>query len=191
MRRALPVPFLDLLFILLLAMLVLMIPKQPIRTSDIEQKAEVLVILEWPDRSATDLDLWMGGPNGETIYFSSKQAGPFSLARDDLGQTNDQYTAPDGTVQTVYLNQEIITIRALVPGKYRFNVHAYSWKEKGPMVATVQLIQLNPFKVLATRHIEFEMGGQELPAFSFSIGGDGQISEVGDDFVSLLRRRIQ
>lgn len=187
MRRALPVPFLDLLFILLLAMLVLMIPKQPIRTTDIENPAEFLIELQWDDQSCSDIDLWFRTPSGAKVWFSSKQAGVYSLDRDDLGCMNDTVTDPDGTRRVVRINREVLTMRGWEAGRYVVNVHAYTFKDAAPINVTVRMVRLNPFKEEWTRQVQIEMQGQETTISSFALDAQGNIGGIETSFVRLTR----
>ena len=48
------------------------------------------------------------------------------LDRDDLGDKNDKIYLPDGSMIKVPQNQELLTIRGIVPGEYVLNIHMYS-----------------------------------------------------------------
>lgn len=186
-RRSLPLPFLDLLFILLLTLLVITVPRQPVAKTDIENRAEFLIEMTWPDDSATDIDLWFGAPTGEVIWFSSKQGSFYSLGKDDLGLSGDQARMPDGTTRTVRFNQEVVTMRGWTPGRFQVSAHSYGWLESEPLEVTIRLIRLNPFRVEITQQVTFTMRGQELPAFGFTLDAAGTITSIDHEAVPLTR----
>lgn len=187
-RRALSIGYLDALFILLLALLILMMPKQPVQTSPIDEKAEFLVELTWDDEAVSDIDLWFRGPDGAVVYYSNKQAGLWSLDRDDLGDRNDTQTNPDGTVTVIKVNREVLTMRGWVPGRYTVNVFSFSFRDEAPITATVRLVRLNPFVEEFERQLVFETKGQELTVASFTLDDEGRVSDLSYEPVVLTRK---
>lgn len=187
LRRGLSVSFLDVVLILLTCVIYLTMPKQPARTSGIENPAEFLVELQWDDQSCSDIDLWFRTPSGAKVWFSSKQAGVYSLDRDDLGCMNDTVTDPDGTWRVVRINREVLTMRGWEAGRYVVNVHAYTFKDAAPVNVTVRMIRLNPFKEEWTRQVQIEMQGQETTIASFALDAQGNIGGIETSFVRLTR----
>ena len=47
------------------------------------------VVLEWPDDSADDVDLYVRDPRGKISYFQNRDVGLMHLEHDDLGTRGD------------------------------------------------------------------------------------------------------
>lgn len=186
-RRTLPLNYFDFLLVLLVGLLAITDLKTPKAEAGLTPKAEFIVELTWPDHALSDIDLWFRAPTGETIWFGGKQSGPYSLDRDDLGQTNDRVLQADGSYKTVFVNREILTMRGWTPGTYTANVQVYSWKDAAPMDATVRLIRLNPFNIVLERQVHLEMSGQEITVASFTLNAGGNMTAVDYDHVGLTR----
>ena len=177
--------FRDMLYLLSLSFAVLLIYaliqiQPPAKKSEIEQKAEFLIILEWDERSAADMDLWVMDPQNNIVWFRQKTGGFLHLDKDDLGHRNDKIMI-DGEVKIVYLNREVVTIRGIVPGEYITNVHAYR-KSKGVTVnGYVRLLKLNPYIEYATEYFVLKNEGDEITVFRFYVDKDGYVSDINQD----------
>ena len=146
------------------------------KDADIEAKAEFMIIMEWDDQSAYDIDLWMMDPVGNIVGFPNMHAGLLHLDKDDLGQSNDSVILADGTKKIIYLNREVMTIRGIVPGEYIVNNHLYSMKgqaAKGAMEVTTRILKLNPYGEVHTGIIILPVPGAEETVIRFTIGRDG------------------
>ena len=177
--------FRDLLYLLALSFAVLLIYaliqiQPPAKKSEIERKAEFLIILEWDEKSVADLDLWVMDPQNNVVWFRNKTGGFLHLDKDDLGQLNDTIMI-DGEVKIIYLNREVVTVRGIVPGEYITNVHAYRKLEKTSVNGFVKLLKLNPYKEYATEHFILENEGAEITVFRFNIDKDGYVSDINKD----------
>ena len=177
--------FRDMLYLLSLSFAVLLIYaliqiNPPAKKSEIEQKAEFLIILEWDERSVADLDLWVMDPQNNIVWFRHKTGGFLHLDKDDLGQRNDKIMI-DGKVKIIYLNREVVTIRGIVPGEYVTNVHAYRKPEGTVVNGYVRLLKLNPYIEYATERFTLENKGDEITVFRFYVDKDGYISDVNQD----------
>ena len=196
--------FIDLLFniivgVAFLFMIAFLLINPVSKKNDVESKADYLIILTWDNTSHDDIDLWMRDPVGKIMSFKSKDVGFMHLDRDDLGTRNDKVTMPDGTIVYVILNREIAALRGTFKGWYVVNVHAYKKSKKysedgtiGDILtnARVELIQVNPYKLVTVQDLKIESQGQEFTAFAFRLDEDGKVQELsGDDkpFVSLLK----
>jgi hypothetical protein len=184
-RRSLPLPFLDLLFILLLALLALTIFRQPIKNSEIEQKAEFIIDVTWEDHSTSDIDTWFRAPTGERVWFANKQANIYSLDRDDLGGRNDTVRQPDGSYRVLPINREILTMRGWTPGTYTIALHSYAFTDQKPIKAKVRILRLNPFSIVLEREVMFEMDGQEITIANFVLNAAGQTVDLNYQFTPL------
>lgn len=176
-------PFTDLLFNALLAftflfLVALMFLNPPAKTGIINPKADFLISVTWADNSPDDIDTWMEGPNGQLIWFKNPQANLMHLDRDDRGMTNDTLLINGQTIQNP-LNQEIVTIRGRPPGEYVINVHYYNSKTQNSVPVTIYLAEVNPaLKVLHYATLMLERVGEEKTAVRFTIGTNGQVSDI-------------
>jgi hypothetical protein len=191
------IAFLDLLFNIMLAFVFLFVVAFVLINNNqkktIEPKAEMMIILTWPDYAADDIDIWLQHPNGQPIWWMNKNGGLVNLERDDLGLPNDITTTPDGYIKINPINREVIIFRGLVPGVYQANVHVFA--KRGPDLrmsreqidkivplpykVQVELVRLNPAYQSVTKvELLLEQQGQELSAFGFTILPDGTIANI-------------
>jgi hypothetical protein len=197
--------FIDLLFNIIVGVaflfLIAFILINPIsKKNDVESKADYLIILNWDSAASDDIDLWIKDPLDHVMSFRSKDVGFMHLDRDDLGTRNDKITLPDGSVKYINLNREIAALRGTLEGWYVVNVHVYR-KDKAmdpedneirltPTYATVELIQVNPYRIKVMAEQVLEQQGQEFTLFAFRLDANGEVMEIKDDeisFVSLLK----
>ena len=186
--------FVDLLFNVLVGFvflfLVAFILINPItKKSDITKKAEFIIQLTWPDESSDDIDLWVMDPQGNKIGFNNKENGLLNLERDDLGQSND-IVIIQGTPHIIKKNEEITSIRGIVPGTYHISVHYYSQynKANGAVPITVTVIKINPYKEVYKEQKKISKEGQTVNFIRFEVSDTGAIfgleksstSAVGD-----------
>ena len=196
--------FIDLLFNIIVGVaflfLIAFILINPVsKKHNVESKADFLIILEWDSKSHDDIDLWMKDPLGNVMSFRSKDIGFMHLDRDDLGARNDKVTLPDGTVKYIALNREIAALRGTLEGWYVVNVHVYrknrTIDEDGtlrfiPTTTTVELIQVNPYRIKIMHELVLEKQGQEFTLFAFRLSDTGEVMETKKEdipFVSLLK----
>ena len=78
--------------------------------------------MDWGKNSEDDIDLWLRTPNGNIIYFGSKDKGGANLERDDLGIVSDCIQRPNFTKECIYVNREVIMLRGLQVGEYQLEV---------------------------------------------------------------------
>ena len=177
--------FRDMLYLLSLSFAVLLIYAliqihPPAKKSEIERKAEFLIILEWDERSAADIDLWVMDPQENIVWFQQKTGGFLHLDKDDLGHRNDKIII-DGKEKIIYLNREVVTIRGIVPGEYITNVHAYRKTKEAPVNGYVRLLKLNPYIEYATEYFVLKNEGDEITVFRFYVDKDGYVSDINQD----------
>jgi len=177
--------FRDMLYLLALSFAVLLIYaliqiQPPAKKSEIERKAEFLIILEWDERSVADIDLWVMDPQNNIVWFRQKTGGFLHLDKDDLGQRNDKIMI-DGKEKIIYLNREVVTIRGIVSGEYITNVHAYRKTKEAPVNGYVRLLKLNPYVEYATEYFTFKYRGDEITVFRFNVDKDGYISDINQN----------
>lgn len=150
-----------------------------------QQNAVYIVTLNW--EGDADLDLWGQDPQGRLVSFNRREGGEgslFSLNRDCLGaQTTEM--GPDGEIISK-INEEIISIRGLIPGEYTFNLHAYNMKDSKPVKATVKLIKNKPYRLVIEKTKEISTSGQEETYFRFSTDKDGNAVNINELPTSLI-----
>ena len=185
--------FRDMLYLLSLSFAVLLIYAliqihPPAKKSEIERKAEFLIILEWDERSIADIDLWVMDSQNNIVWFAQKTGGFLHLDKDDLGQRNDRIMV-DGKEKIIYLNREVVTIRGIVPGEYIVNVHAYRKTKEAPVNGYVKLLKLNPYIEYATEYFILKDVGDEVTAFRFEVNKDGYVTDINQDHHRFVTNR--
>jgi hypothetical protein len=191
-RRSSYDPFTDLLFnallgfiFLLLIAIVFMNPAA--KSGNIDLKAEYLITVTWPDNVPDDIDTWVEDPNGGLVWFRQQASGLMHLDRDDRGTVNDMLTINGREVPNP-LNQEIVTIRGVLPGEYVVNVHYYASGSQKPVPVSVKVAKVNPaLEVVYYGNVELQRKGQEHTACRFTVTADGQVTAVNEVPKQLVR----
>jgi hypothetical protein len=203
----------DLLFNLILGFVFLflisfLLINKPEKTADVEKKAEMIVIMHWEDMHEADIDLWVQTPHG-TVNFVQPTRGNVFLDKDDLGTRNDWYWKPNGELEVVRINREVVTFRALEVGDYTINAHYYSsapavfpkqlveegWlKEnpsmRGPANVTVEVIRLNPFYIVHTSSHILEEKGAQKTFINFELDDLGVVRNINYLPKNLIRGKV-
>ena len=185
MRRSdhVGVAFTDLLFNALLGFVVMFVLAflliNPIAKSGaIDPKAEFLITLSWPDGRREDVDLYVEDPAGRLVWFRSREAGLMHLDRDDLGERNDVIEVAGRRVLNP-LNQEIVSIRGILPGEYVVNLHLYRADGDQSVPATVKIEKLNPqVQLVFYGPLTLTEQGDEQTAARFSLAADGRVCDL-------------
>lgn len=175
-------PFIDLLFNALLGFTVLYIlaviavqPEQPKEGANL--KAEFIISINWDENSPDDVDVWVRDPQGEVVSYLNKEAGWLHLDRDDRGDLNDTVVI-DGEEVVYPINQEIVTLRGLIPGEYVVNLYYYETKSKQPVDATVKIERINPsVQTVFVEQVTLQQQDDELTAIRFHMTSDGEVSQ--------------
>lgn len=176
-------PFTDLLFnallgFTLLFMIAITSINPPAKLGDIPAKAEIIVTTTWADGNSDDVDTWVESPDGEVIWYRSPEAGLMHLDRDDRGSENDTMTVNGQTIVNP-LNQEVVTVRGLLPGDYVVNVHRYKAVEKAALPVDVSVVKVNPkLEVVYYGTVELPEAGDERTAVRFSVARNGDINGI-------------
>jgi len=187
--------YVDMLFAMLAAVFVLFIMSFLLINTKKDQhkvdpKAEIQVIMSWPDHSAHDIDLWILTPEHDAIGYRKRENGYVFLDHDDLGQQNDVVMV-DGNPRVLYINQEVVSIRQRRPGRYVVNVEFYARHsdtltnevDRNPVPVTVQLTDLDPnYRPVYSRVVTLNEPNNEATAFQFDIEPDGSIDNITTDF---------
>lgn len=179
--------FVDLLFNLLVGFTFLFmlafILINPVAKKEVHNpKAEYLVIMSWDDYSQSDIDLWVKDNIGNIVSFRSKDIALLTLDRDDLGTRNDEYVNElrgEDTKEVIAVNREVLSIRSKSPRRYIVTTHFYNKHLKGDDTpiedVNIELIQVNPYKILKVKEIALEEVKQEKHVFEFEVLDDGSV----------------
>ena len=191
-RYASSTAFTDLLFnivvgVTFLFMLAFLLINPVTKKNNVESKADYLIILSWDKNSENDIDLWIRDPLNKLMSFKSKDVGFMHLDRDDLGSRNDKITMPDGTVKFIKENREIAALRGTIPGEYTINVHAYRKRDDKEVPVKVELIRVNPYRLLQVGEFIITRQGQEHSVFQFRMNDAGVVTGYSDRKISLIR----
>ena len=190
-RRDSAEAFTDLLFNALLGFVfmfaIAVIFMNPIaKTGVIESKAEYLITVTWPEGNPSDVDTWTQDPAGNIIWYAAKEAGLMHLDRDDTGTSRDVLVVNGLTVANP-LNQEIVSIRGIIPGEWTVNVQMYAYDSTGlvgggrnpPVPVTVKVEKINPVvRVVFYDTVELRGQGDEVTAVRFTIRPNGDVADI-------------
>lgn len=164
-REGLSPAFLDMamtVVCVLLAMMLISVFSDPKPAAGVlTPKAEFLVEMTWDDGSSSDVDLYAKGPDGKIVFFGSRKTEVMFLDNDNVGTGN-------GAVAD---RREIVTVRAVAPGRYEFNAHAY--RLAGPVNVKLRVLKLNPYSVVSERSYAFDTQGQERTLAAMVVRADG------------------
>ena len=190
------VAFTDLLFNIVVGLaflfLLAFILMNPVaKEKDVEEKSDFIIVMTWDDDSGDDIDLWVRDPLGNILSFRNRGVGMMHLDRDDLGLSNDKVKGPDGKIQYVYRNKEVVSLRGYHAGTYLVNAHVYNkkpWKDGKQHRSNihVELIKLNPYQEVAQAQFLAVGRGQEFTAFHFTLDIDGKVIEMSDERTPLI-----
>ena len=191
-RRDTTEAFTDLLFNALLGFVfmfaVAVIFMNPIaKTGAIETKAEYIITVTWPEGNASDVDTWTQDPAGNLTWYAAKESGLMHLDRDDTGTTRDILTINGLTVENP-LNQEIVSIRGIVPGEWTVNIQMYAYDPTGledsatsnpPVPVSVKVEKVNPVvRVVFYDTLILRGQGDEVTAVRFTIQQNGDVADI-------------
>ncbi len=191
--------FIDLLFNILVGFAFLFIVafiliKPESKKKDFDRRAEFIVVLEWDAGVKDDIDLYVEDPLGGIASFRHPRVNFSHLDKDDLGSRNDTTVLPDGTVKTIPINREVITIRGNIPGEWTINAHYYSPygqrralntngeivvlgnnKTQKALTVKVELHRVTPYEILGIWDKKFYHKGQEETFVRFTIDKEGNL----------------
>jgi hypothetical protein len=190
--------FTDLLFNILvgfafLFIIAFLLIKPEAKKKDFDRNAEFVVIMEWDKEAKGDIDLYIEDPLGANCSFRRTVANFMHLDKDDLGSANDTVVNADGTVSTVRINREVITIRGIIAGEYIINAHYYSErdysnidnriemgssvrkKKSKELTVKIELHKVNPYTIMWVGEKKFFGKGQEETFVRFRLDKDGTV----------------
>lgn len=157
----------------------------------INPKAEYIISVAWPDRNPNDIDTYVEDPAGDLTYFKNPAAGLVHLDRDDRGNLNDTLNINGRNIESP-LNQELTTVRAVIPGEYVVNVHYYASEDNQPVPVTVRVDKVNPtLEVIYYDTITLERKDEERTAVRFTILGDGRVTNINHVAKELVNKAFK
>jgi hypothetical protein len=157
----------------------------------IDPKAEFIISITWPDGDPNDIDTYVEDPGGNLLNFASKEVGLIHLDRDDRGNLNDSLIIDGRTVDNP-LNQEVTTVRGIVPGDYVVNIHYYASENDKPVPVTVRVDRVNPvLEVLYYETFTLQRKDEEKTALRFTMLPDGSISNINHIQKGLVERAFK
>jgi len=149
------------------------------KDGEVTPPVKAFVEIEWDEDSDRDIDLFVKGPTGNTVFYASKENGYIVLERDDLGKANDTYTL-NGESITVRRNYEIVNFTDLPPGEYVINVLYFS-SQGDPLSVKFNVRTLSPHLIIHSGEVENLSPRNERTLVSFVVGEDGKIIDINDD----------
>jgi hypothetical protein len=177
--------FVDLLFNLLvgftfLFMLAFILINPVAKKEVLDPKAEYLIVVSWDDKSQNDIDVWVKDNDGNAVSFRSKDIALMNIDRDDLGARNDTFAEIVGEkdkIEVREVNREVVSIRSKSPRTYVVTVHYYGagFGKKLNENVTIELIKINPYKILKIKDIYLEDVRQEKHVFKFEVLESGDV----------------
>ncbi len=183
-ERRWPIPYLDLsntlffFFVALFAITLLAISDTDSK-KQVDTTSKLLVTLTWRDGSANDIDLSLKTPNGNVVWFRSKQSDFASLDQDNTGSGAEQIFDQDGNVITSPKRDEVIYIRQTIPGTYIVNVHFYAIYGREAEPVTVTLMSVDPiFREVTSRKFTLTEYHEEHTAFRFTVDAGGSVTST-------------
>jgi hypothetical protein len=174
------VAFTDLLFNALLGFVVMFLLAflmiNPVaRTGAVDARAEFLITLAWPDGRREDVDLYVEDPSGNLVWFRVREAGLMHLDRDDLGRSNDVIQVGGREIVNP-INQEVVSIRGILPGEYVVNLHLYRAERDQPVPAAIKVEKLNPnVEIVFYGEVMLTRQSEERTAVRFAVRPDGSV----------------
>jgi hypothetical protein len=178
-------PFIDLLFNALLGftflfLIAVMFINPEARKGRVDLKAEYIISVTWPDQLADDIDLWVQDPIGETVSYLSKDADWLHLDRDDRGEINDTIVI-DGKEVIYPINQEVVTIRGIIPGEYIVNLYYFAAAQARPVEALVKIEKVNPtLQTMYVRKVLLSRQDEEQTVVRFTLDATGKVLHISE-----------
>ena len=157
------------------------------KQGNIDTKAQMLVTVSWPDNHPDDIDTYVEDPQGNIVWYHVMEAGMMSLDRDDRGDYKNMILVNGKTIRNT-IREEIVQMRALIPGEYVVNVHHYLATTPDPVPVSVTVEKINPkVEIVYYDRLFLDHTGDEKTAVRFTVGEDGKIADINTRPKSLIR----
>ena len=184
-------PFIDVLFCcrLMLVAILFLLKTEEEKTKSRPPNTLYEVVLTWDGESNDDLDLYVKAASGHTVSFNNREGGQgslISLDHDALGKSRNNSIAQGQQGTVIAYNEEIVSFRGVIEGENIVTVHVYAKTDEKPVMATIKLIKIKPFKEVVLKKREFTYAGEEKIGFRFTTDANGDILDVNELPASLL-----
>jgi len=157
------------------------------KQGNIDTKSQMLVTVSWPDNHPDDIDTYVEDPQGNIVWYHVMEAGMMSLDRDDRGDYKNMILVNGKTIRNP-IRQEIVQMRALIPGEYVVNIHHYLATTPDPVPVSVTVEKINPkVEIVYYDRLFVDHTGDEKTAVRFTVGEDGKIADINTRPKSLIR----
>jgi len=188
--------FTDLLFNALLGFasmftIAFMLISEPSKAGKVDNKAEFLITVRWPDNHPDDVDTIIEDPKGNLLWYQNKDTGLMHLDRDDRGLIQDRIRI-DGVEVANPINQETASLRNTVAGEYVVNLLHYKSNYSAALPVSVKVEKLNPeVSIVYYGTHDLTGAGHELTAVRFTLNAEGESVRLGSLQKSLLTRAVK
>jgi hypothetical protein len=171
-------------FLFFLALLVM---NPEAKQGKIDTKAEFIVTMTWPDNHPDDIDLYVGDPLGNIVWYHTREAGFMVLDRDDRGGVNNSIMVNGKRIMSP-IREETVSIRGIVAGEYTVNIQYYLAIQHSPVPVSVKVEKINPaVEVIHYDTIMLDHAGQEKTAVRFRVAQDGSVTDINHLEKSLVQ----
>jgi hypothetical protein len=171
-------------FLFFLALLVM---NPEAKQGKIDTKAEFIVTMTWPDNHPDDIDLYVGDPLGNIVWYHTREAGFMVLDRDDRGGVNNSIMVNGMRIMSP-IREETVSIRGIVAGEYTVNIQYYLAIQHNPVPVSVKVEKINPaVEVIHYDTITLDHAGQEKTAVRFRVAQDGSVTDINHLEKSLVQ----
>tara|TARA_R110000772_G_scaffold33096_1_gene80722 strand:+ start:45 stop:638 length:594 start_codon:yes stop_codon:yes gene_type:complete len=158
------------------------------KTGTVDPPVVLMIEMTWEDTSKRDIDLYLRGPDGNIVYYASRDNGYATLKRDDLGGRSDTYIV-NGIEHEVERNYEIITLSALPDGDYVINAHFFGLgtvrDHNSTEAISIRMTGLQPFMIYFEADLVTAYR-KEVTAAAFKVV-NGEIQDLHTDIQVKLR----
>lgn len=147
-------------------------------TGKVDVQAEFIIRVTWPDNHTDDIDTFVQDPDGRLVWYKKKEAGLLHLDRDDRGMFRDTILVKGERISSP-LNQEVVSLRGIVPGEYVVNVFHFLASGTEPVPVNVTIEKINPeVTVVYYTTVELDHTGHEVTVVRFTVAPDGSVSKL-------------
>lgn len=189
LTKSLSVSYIDFLWALSAVFLLLfLVAKSEEQKGNIIDPSQFIAEMTWGEDSANDIDLWIENPNGDIVYFGTREMGGMTLDTDNLGINNTFLDAAKGEYVTNKIRREVASIRKPIAGTYTINVMKYADRTGLPEKVKVHVSKLNPYSEVIDKEVTLNFHGEEATIITFELDEDGKIvtKNVDPEQVSLF-----
>lgn len=170
------------LFLFIFSILLISVKETTENKSQIVQKGEFMIVLEWNKDSEDDLDLWIKDPTGKLVWFRHKDNGLTNLDRDDTG---------DEVSKSIKINREVAFVRGIMPGEYIVNVQVYRKSGDTKLPYTVNVYKINPFQIIKSYESYVLYMGEEHTIVRFHVDDKGSVSDINNDQIKFVNEKLE